>query len=164
MPDLFETQRDLSNEWFDVMAFLMHMSSQSKLQFNGKKIDVDTGGFRNTADYYIIPEGSEQAVGVVEYKCRNLTLRKATSLGGLFLSMGKYNTLIKDYPERYGLKSVFLVRFNDGLRYIPLSKPHTVMHGIEKGIMCRDGVKRSDSVVYFSNERDWIEVPDQYGE
>lgn len=164
MVDLFETPRDLSNEWFDVMAFLLHMTSQSDLQFNGKKIDVDTGGFRNTADYYIMVEGSEKAVGVVEYKCRDLTLRKATSMGGVLLSMGKYSTLINDYPERYGLKSVFLVRFNDGLRYIPLSKPHTVTHGIKKDIMCRDGVQRSDSVVYFSNERDWIEVPQQYGE
>ena len=157
---LYETTADLSNEWFDVMAFAMWSSQHGNIQFNLKKIPISSNG-KSTPDYYMINESTEKAVGVVEYKNREgYTFEKVMVLGGVIMDIKKYRAMM-EYIERYNIRPVFLVRFKDGLRFISLSKPHTTTDA--DGTSDRGTVHKTP-VVLFGNPREWIEVPPQYGE
>jgi hypothetical protein len=148
---LYETLEDTGREWMDVLQWCGELNEEvGSESFSLRKIPLSPAG-QHTADYEVL-NTSGVAVAVVEYKQRGYTLEQTTKLGGFMLSTHKYNMLIQKLE--YGIKPALLVRFTDGLRWLPLSQPHTVAQGVG-GRTDRNDPLDTEPVHYFTNPSEW---------
>jgi hypothetical protein len=150
----YETEGDLLNEGLIACEFLCQLNTGSA-QYAGQKIK-ENGGY--VPDYRIINEASGRVIGYMEIKRRNYRWNQIVDMGGLFLSLKKYEAL-KDAADR-GFRVAFVVQTDDLMGYYSINDCLVRMG--EGGRQDRDDPADVEQMVFFDPEQ--IVIFQQTGE